>query len=103
MTLSEDEEEEEVGETVALNEEPLILGDLGCRNEEGEPVDWWIMYSEPNGLRYLYQDSAMFATTDPAVKKEFRPLRSDRLFTDPVTSPIIRTVYQETSEADNQV
>ena len=30
---------------------------FGCLNHEGEFVDWWVIYKETGGVRYIYTDS----------------------------------------------
>ena len=32
---------------------------FGCLNGIGEMVDWWVIYKEGKGLRYVYLDSTM--------------------------------------------
>ncbi|KAK7938497.1 hypothetical protein WMY93_001823 [Mugilogobius chulae] len=31
---------------------------VSCKNEKNEDVDWFILYKEPNGLKYIYQDES---------------------------------------------
>ncbi|XP_030228123.1 deoxyribonuclease-2-beta [Gadus morhua] len=42
---------------------PAIRTDITCRNEAGEPVDWFVVYKLPkefgSGLGYMYLDSAV--------------------------------------------
>ena len=37
----------------------LEATDFGCLNHEGEFVDWWVIYKEFNGERYVYLDSQL--------------------------------------------
>jgi deoxyribonuclease-2 len=37
--------------------------DIGCLNEEGVVVDWWVVYKMPGGFQYAYRDSSSSATT----------------------------------------
>jgi len=38
-------------------EKRLASPSVGCHNENGSPVDWFIVYKLPNGNRYAYLDS----------------------------------------------
>lgn len=46
---------------------PLFLGlsissqasNFGCLNLDGKVVDWWVIYKESRGFRYVYLDSTM--------------------------------------------
>jgi hypothetical protein len=54
--------------------------DFGCLNNEGRFVDWWIIYKETGGERYIYKDPRTVLN-----------LSSDRLIT-AGNSPLVRTV-----------
>lgn len=62
----------------------LALGsrtaNFGCLNHEGVFVDWWVIYKETGGERYIYKDSRTVLN-----------LNSDRLITD-ANSPLVQTI-----------
>ena len=39
-----------------------------CRNQKGVAVDWWFIYKENDGHRYIYYDSVM-AQADLVAKR----------------------------------
>lgn len=55
---------------------------FGCLNQYGHFVDWWVIYKEFNGLKYVYMDSTMNTPLG---------LHPDREI-DSITSPLYRTV-----------
>lgn len=61
----------------------LEATNFGCLNHQGAFVDWWVIYKEFNGERYVYLDSQMDGTP--------LGLSDDRLIT-AKNSPITRTV-----------
>lgn len=70
---------------------------LSCLDGNGKEVDWWFAYKEPNGKRYLYLSSVdVESSTTPA---KFLPLRSKYLINDPVTSPVLKTIYRSRDDA----
>ena len=54
---------------------------FGCLNHKGEFVDWWVIYKESGGERYIYKD------TSPMDLR----LSSERLISSE-DSPLVRTV-----------
>jgi hypothetical protein len=48
-----------LGLLVGLGMTSAGKNDFGCLNFQGETVDWFFMYKEPNGQRYLYYDAKM--------------------------------------------
>lgn len=62
----------------------LEATDFGCLNHEGEFVDWWVIYKEFNGERYVYLDSLM-GDGVPMARSNSRKISS-------IHSPISRTV-----------
>lgn len=62
---------------------------MSCLDGNGNEVDWWFLYKEPNGLRYLSFTSADLKNGRSA----FHPLNSNILITDPKTSPVLKTIY----------
>lgn len=73
-----------------------------CRNQNGQEVDWWIIFKEAGGKRYLYYDSEL-ANANRRSKHVFQPMRTDRLLDDPATSPIIHTIYAGLDEPAAEV
>lgn len=73
----------------------LEVESFGCLNQLGEVVEWWVIYKEFNGLRYVYLDSSL---TEPI------GLDDDLLITSEDTSPIIKTLLSSgfpSSSADS--
>jgi hypothetical protein len=58
-------------------------GSFGCLNEQGELVDWWVVYKESKGRRYVYTDSSQ--------KGAPQGLSNSRLITDN-KGPLVRTI-----------
>lgn len=61
---------------------------LSCIDGNGQEVDWWFVYKEPGGLRYLYYSSLEVDT-----RSSFFPLNPNFLINDPATSPVLKTIY----------
>ena len=54
---------------------------FGCLNGSGQVVDWWVIYKQSSGYKYVYLDSTMD-----------KPLGLSRKTINNVDSPIVRTV-----------
>lgn len=63
-----------------------------CQNSTGEPVDWWLIIKESGGLRYVYYDSKMAQEAGHG-KHTFRAMNDIYKLNDPLTSPVLRTIY----------
>ena len=71
---------------------------LSCRDPEGKGVDWWFIYKEQQGTRFLYYSS-------DHVKKNINatPLADNCHITNYYTSPLLRTMYQNYGIDDSSV
>ena len=55
---------------------------FGCLNHDGKFVDWWVIYKESSGRRYVYLDSTM---DEPLGLHRDRSIAS-------LSSPLSRTI-----------
>ena len=75
---------------------------LSCLDGSGREVDWWFVYKEPNGKRYLYLSSLDVEKSDAANSTAaFIPLNDKFLIDDPNTSPVLKTIYHPDNAASS--
>ena len=72
---------------------------LSCLDGQGREVDWWFIYKEPNGLRYLYYSSL----DEENGRANFHPLDRDFLINNPNNSPILKTIYHPSNLNESEV
>lgn len=72
---------------------------LSCRDMNGDGVDWWFIYKENNGSRYLYYSSAHVMRGD----SQPQYLLDGYLVTDYHKSPLLRTIYQNYNIDDKSI
>lgn len=65
-----------------------VSNNFGCLNHEGEFVDWWVIYKEFKGERYVYLDSSMQG--NPLGISNDRKIYSND---SPITRTILSTGY----------
>ena len=75
---------------------------LSCLDGSGREVDWWFVYKEPNGKRYLYLSSldVKEAEINNSTAKFLR-LRNKYEIDDLNTSPVLKTIYHPRNTADS--
>lgn len=72
---------------------------LACRDAEGRAVDWWFLYKEAGGERYL-----SYSSYDASQgRTEFAKLRNDFTIRNPKNSPLLLTLYQNYEVEDDSV